>query len=112
MALGSLGWRTPFEKLVGHTPDISMIYQFKFYDRVYHKRVDSRGGNEDVASDESSGRFVGFSESAGHVMTYKVLTDESNKIIFHSRIRLASIDPNQQLDPPVDDGAHGPDNNI
>ena len=49
MAIGSLGWCTPFEKLVGHTPDISMIYRFKFYDRVYYKRVDSRG--EDDASD-------------------------------------------------------------
>ena len=78
MALGSLGWRTPFEKLVGHTPDISMIYRFKFYDRIYYKRVDSRGGNESVASDESSGRFVGFSESVLHAMTYKILTNDGN----------------------------------
>jgi len=28
MALRSLDWRTPYEKLLGHTPDISMIYRF------------------------------------------------------------------------------------
>ena len=97
MALGSLGWRTPFEKLTGQTPDISMIYRFKFYDRVYFKRVDSRG--EDDASDESAGRFVGFSDTVGHMMTYKVLDELTNKVIHRSRIRLATLDPNRQIDP-------------
>lgn len=104
MALASLGWRTPYEKLFGNTPDISMIYRFKFYDRVYYKRTDSRGGDAaDDASDESAGRFVGFSESVGHAMTYKVLTENTNKIIFRSRIRLSTLDPNRQIDQPTDD---------
>ena len=98
MALGSLNWRTPYEKLHGHTPDISMIYRFKFWDRVYYKRVDSRGEKDD-ASDESAARFVGFSDSVGHTMTYKILTEDNNKILFRSRIRLATLDPNQQIDP-------------
>jgi len=98
MALGSLDWRTPYETLLGTTPDISMIYRFKFYDRVYFKRVDSRGEFDD-ASDESAGRFVGFSESVGHDMTYKILDENTNKVIFRSRIRLATLDPNRQLDP-------------
>ena len=100
MALGSLDWRTPYEKLFGQTPDISMIYRFKFYDRVYYKRTASRGGDDDDnPSDEAAGRFVGFSESIGHMMTYKVLTEDTNKVIFRSRIRLATLDPNRQLDP-------------
>jgi hypothetical protein len=102
MALQSLHWRTSFESLHGQTPDISMVYRFKFHDRIYYKKMESRGGNGDV-SDESAGYFVGFSETVGHPMTYKVLTDDSRKVIYRSRIRLATLDPNLQLDPPVDE---------
>ena len=37
MAMESLYWHTPHECLTGSTPDISMIYQFQFYDKVYVK---------------------------------------------------------------------------
>jgi hypothetical protein len=109
MALASLDWRTPCEVLHGHTPDISMIYRFKFYDRVYIKRGrDSRGESvgvdgDDTASDEIGGRFVGFSESVGHPMTYRVLTDKTQKLIFRSRVKLASVDPNRRIDHPKED---------
>ncbi len=73
-----------------------MIYRFKFYDRVYYKHVNSRG--EDDVSDKSAGRSVGFSETVGHSMTYIVLTDDTNKIIYRSRISIANLDPNRQLD--------------
>ena len=101
MALQSLAWRTPYETLYGSTPDISMIYRFKFYDKVYFKRDESRGGEHfPSASDEVVGRFVGFSESVGHSMTYKVLTDDTLKVLYRSRIKLASINPNLRLDNP------------
>ena len=112
MALKSLHWRTPFEYLHGQTPDISMIYQFKFYDRVYFKKLESRGDtgnasqddeNRNHDTDEQAGHFVGFSETVGHPMTYKVLTEDTHKIIYRSRIRLATLDPNFQLDPPMDE---------
>ncbi len=35
-------------------------------------------------------------------MTYKVLTDDTNKIIYRSRIRLANLDLNRQLDSFID----------
>jgi hypothetical protein len=108
MALRSLKWRTPHEILHGETPDISMIYRFKFYDRIYYKRMESRGGNA-VASDESAGYFVGFSESVGHTMTYKILTDDTSQVIFRSRIRLATIDPNLQLDDTGEDDSNASD---
>ena len=38
MAWKSLGWRTPYEKLNGSTLDISMIYRFRFWDKIYFKR--------------------------------------------------------------------------
>ena len=36
MALESLEWRTPKEKLTGITPDISILLQFEFYEPVYY----------------------------------------------------------------------------
>ena len=57
-------------------------------------------------SDESAGYFVGFSETVGHPMTYRILTDDSRKVIYRSRIRLATLDPNLQLDPPVNERFH------
>ena len=102
LALQSLHWHTPYEKLHGNTPDISMIYRFKFYDRVYYKRDESRGANQlPSQSNEAAGRFVGFSEDVGHPMTYKVLTEDTLKVIHRSRIKLASVDPNLRLDDPI-----------
>ena len=48
---------------------------------------------------------MGIAEHVGHAMTFKVLTDDTKKIIYHSNIRLA-LDPksrNLRLDPLNDD---------
>ena len=66
--LQSLEWRIPFELLTGSTPDISMIYYFKFFDCIYYKYDKSRGKE---SSNKKAGRFVGFSKNVGHAMTYK-----------------------------------------
>jgi len=42
-------------------------------------------------------------------MTYKILTDDTNKVIFRSRIRLATLDVNRQLDHHDDFDATGVD---
>ena len=41
-------------------------------------------------STEKVGRFVGIAESVGHALTFKILTEDTNKIIFRSKIRSAS----------------------
>ena len=46
-------------------------------------------------SDETARRFVGFSENVGHQMTYIILTEETNNIIYHSRVKLAALQPNK-----------------
>ena len=98
MSLQSLGWKTPFEKLSGQTPDISMIYRFHFWERVYFANRDSRRGkNFPSQSDEKSGRFLGFSEDVGHQMTYLVLDDETKRVIHRSRIRSATRGENRRL---------------
>ena len=62
-ALSSLDWRTPFEQFKGHTPDISMILHFKFWDPILYKHDESRGGRTVPSeSNEVAGCFVGFSE--------------------------------------------------
>ena len=35
MATKSLSWRTPYVSLIGITPDISVIYRFCFYDKLF-----------------------------------------------------------------------------
>eukprot|EP00934_Nitzschia_sp_Nitz4_P006215 Nitzschia sp. Nitz4//scaffold143_size57137//53597//57072//NITZ4_006523-RA/size57137-processed-gene-0.42-mRNA-1//1//CDS//3329536473//6205//frame0 len=100
MALGSIDWRTPFEQLTGHTPDISMIYRFRFWERVLFARTESRGGAHFPSqSNEDLGRFVGFSEHVGHPMTYIILTEDTSKIIYRSRIKSFITDPNLRLLP-------------
>jgi len=98
-----LGWRTPFESLKGYTPDISMIYRFKFWDKVYFKRGLQDGKCFPSKSNEEVGRFVGFSEKVGNSMTYKILTSETNKVIYRSRIKLASIRENIRAESSVGD---------
>ena len=47
------------------------------------------------------GRFVGFAESVGDALTYKVLTNDTQKIIYCSYVRSAlnDTDRNKCLDP-------------
>ena len=82
-ATPSLAWKTPLEVMDGSTPDISPILQYQFWEPVYY-----RMGSESVSfpsqAPEKIGRFVGFAEHVGHAMTFKVLTEDTQKIIQHS----------------------------
>ena len=101
LAHKSLDWTTPYEKLHGVPPDISMIYRFKFWDPVYVSRVeDITGKCFPSQTDEISGRFVGFSEDVGHPMTFKILTDDTQQVISRSRVRKAEDCPNKRLESP------------
>jgi hypothetical protein len=80
------------------TNDISPLLCFHFWEPVYYKLDDS-----DFPSDsrEKRGHFVGISESVGHAMTFKILTDDTLKVIHQSNVRLA-LNPhakNLRLDP-------------
>ena len=52
-------------------------------------------------STEERGHFVSISESVGHYMTFKILTDKSSKTIHSSNVRPADIplDKSIHLDP-------------
>jgi hypothetical protein len=82
----------------GSTNDISPLLCFHFWEPVYYKLDDS-----DFLSDsrEKCGHFIGISESVGHAMTFKILMDDTLKVIHRSNVRSA-LNPdakNLQLDP-------------
>jgi hypothetical protein len=68
----------PIHLSTGSTNDISPLLCFHFWEPVYYKLGDS-----DFPSDsrEKRGHFVGISESIGHAMTFKILTDDTLKVI-------------------------------
>jgi hypothetical protein len=76
---------TPIEWLLGYTPDISVLLQFQFWEPVLYAKYDGKFPSD---STELKGRFVGIAEKVGHLMTYKILT-EDDKIIHRAVARLA-----------------------
>jgi hypothetical protein len=76
----------PIRMSMGSTNDISPLLCFHFWEPVYYKLDDS-----DFPSDsrEKCGHFVGISESVGHAMTFKILMDDTLKVIHRSNVRLA-----------------------
>jgi hypothetical protein len=80
----------------------SPLLYFRWYEPVYYKLDDS-----DFPSDsrEKRGWWVGVAENVGHAMTFKILTDDTNKIIYRSNI-CSALDPKRQnlrMDPLNDD---------
>ena len=52
-------------------------------------------------SNEKRGHWVGFADSKGDHLTWKILTDDTNTIIIRSAVRSATkTSPNLRLDPP------------
>ena len=82
------------------------MLQFHFWEPVYYAtadtlKYDSKPGFPSESA-EAKGRFVGFAESVGDALTYKVLTDDTQKVIYRSYVRsaLLTTDRNKRLDPP------------
>jgi len=84
---------TPLFALTGSTNDISMLLYFYFWQPVYLRHGESNGFPSE--SKESHGHFVGFDEHVGHAMTFKVLANTLQKVLFRSAIRSA-ITPGEQ----------------
>ena len=79
--------------LTGQTTDISALLLFFFWEPVYFPTGDSLpyAHKPCFPSDtaERLGRFVGFEESVGDALTFKILTDDTQKIMYRSSIRTA-----------------------
>jgi hypothetical protein len=89
---------TPLHQAYGTDNDISPMLYFSFYEPVYYLVDETTFPSK---SKELRGRWVGVSENVWHFMTYKILTDDTRRIIYRSNIRSAA-DPNARnlrLDP-------------
>eukprot|EP00985_Skeletonema_marinoi_P001502 scaffold594_cov173-Skeletonema_marinoi.AAC.1 len=99
----TLGWRTPCEALTGQTPDISMLLHFHFWQRVYIGDYRESGTGFPSQSNEILCYFVGFSETVGHSMTFKVYNPTTRVVLHRSRLRAATPDDsNHPSNPPPD----------
>ena len=57
---------------------------FRWYEPIYYYEPGFPSGSR-----ERRGRFLGVTEHVGHHMTFKVLTDNTQKVIYRSTIRSA-----------------------
>ena len=81
------------------------MLNFHFWEPVYYApadvlKYDSKPGFPSETC-EAKWRFVGFGESVRDILTYKILADDTNKIIFRSYVRTALTDTecNARLNP-------------
>ena len=86
----------------GTTNDISPLLSFEFYEPIYYHMDDTPFLS---VSNEYCGHWVGISENIENFMTYKVLTDDTLKVIHHLNIHLAHDPTSKNLccDPLHDD---------
>ena len=92
----------PVQALEGTTPYISFLLHFSFYEPVYY-RIDSSEPDVNFASssNEKKGYWVGFADNQGDSLTWRILTEDTQKIIIHSGVRSAlRITTNQRLASP------------
>jgi hypothetical protein len=96
-AVEQLGWRTPYEKCFGETPDISGLLQFAFYEPVYY--LDPNVSYPDTK--EKLGHFLGIAENTGDDMVFWVLTGKRT-VLARSvcRSALNISEPNKRQDKP------------
>ena len=96
----------PVQALQGTTPDVSFILHFSFYEPVYY-RIDS--SEPDLifpsSSNEKKGYWVSFADNQGDSFTWRIFTEDTQKIIIRSGVRSALRTPtNQHLASPSGEG--------
>ena len=96
----------PVQALEGTTPDISFMPHFSFYEPVYN-RIDSSEPDLHFPSlsNEKKGYWVGFADNPGDCLTWRILTEDTQKIIIRSGVRSAlRTTTNQRLASPSGEG--------
>ena len=78
-------------------PDISLLLRFSFWDPVYYKLDDS---DFPSGSTEGCGCWVGIAKNVGPTMTYKILSDDTKKVIYRLNVHsaLTKEDRNKHVD--------------
>ena len=96
----------PVQALQGTTPDISFMLHSSFYEPVYY-RIDSSEPNLNIpsSSNEDKGYWVGFAANQGDSLTWRILTEDTQKIIICSGVQGAlRTTTNQCLASPSGEG--------
>ena len=96
----------PVQALQGTTPDISFMLHFSFYEPVYY-RIDSSEPDFHFPSSSNGkkGHWVGFADTPGDRLTWRILTEDTQKIIICSGVQSAlSTTTNQHLASPSGEG--------
>ena len=96
----------PVQALQGTTPDISFMLHSSIYEPVYY-RIDSSEPdlNFTSSSNEDKGYWVGFADNPGDRLTWRILTEDTQKIIICSGIQSAlRTTTNQSLASPSGEG--------
>ena len=96
----------PGQALQGTTPDISFMLHSSFYESVYY-RIDSSEPdfNFPSSSNDNKGYWVGFAANQGDSLTWRTLTEDTQRIIICSGIQNAlSTTTNQCLASPSGEG--------
>jgi len=83
---------------LGSTPDISALFRYQFYEPIYYKITEASFPSK---STKCTGRFVGIAEHVGDALTFKILTDDTSRIIYRSAIRSALAEDNKRISPVV-----------
>ena len=110
LAHKSLNIQVPLTKMFGVTVDISAFLNFTFWQPVYYA-AENKWPSE---SAEKSGRWVGIAPNVGDALTYTILTDDTNKLIFRSAVRArdGKTNENKRLDTFKGDEATKPIRNV
>ena len=96
----------PVLALQGTTPDISFMLHSSFYEPVYY-RIDSSEPDFHFpsSSNEKKGYWVGFANNPGDCLTWRILTEDTQKIIICTGVQSAlRTTTNQRLASPSGEG--------
>jgi hypothetical protein len=97
MSLDALGGLTPIETATGVKGDISPLLQFHWWEPVLYQAQ----GVFPSDSQEKQGTWVGIAENQGDVLTYLVLTDDTQEVIARSNVCSAKDPANPNLRAPA-----------
>ena len=106
MASPTLQGIYPVQALQGTTPDISFMLHSSFYEPVYY-RFDSSEPDFHFPSSSNgkNGHWVSFADNPGDRLTWRILTEDTQKIIICSGVRSAlRTTTNQRLASPSGEG--------
>ena len=80
IVLASLSWPTPFFKAFGITRDISPLLLYRWWESVYYYDADMLFPK----SREKLRRFAGFADNVGDAFCFKVVTSDTEQVIYRS----------------------------